>query len=74
MFPRRSKESQVERDIELLVIVGAGASREFGAGQQQLPLMSDLSDAIVEALIMRGSYLEATNLKKGLSGEESNAA
>jgi hypothetical protein len=57
-------------DLDLVLVAGAGASREFGANRQKLPLMADWSNAIVEKLIRGGpNYLETVGLKHGMSGE-----
>jgi hypothetical protein len=58
------------RDIDLVLITGAGASREFGSNRQKLPLMADWSNAIVQKLISAGpNYLEAIGLVNNMSGE-----
>jgi hypothetical protein len=63
--------SDDSRDIDLVLVTGAGASRSFGAGGQPMPLMADWSDALVGKL-SRGAigYLEATGLARGLPGPE----
>ena len=59
-----------KRDIELVLITGAGASREFGVGGKSLPLMGDWSEALIRKLSQRNlSYLDATGLRKGMTGE-----
>jgi len=58
-------------DLDLVLITGAGASREFGSNRQKLPLMAEWSDAIVQKLITSGSnYLEAVGLKHGMTGQD----
>jgi hypothetical protein len=57
------------RDIDLVMVTGAGASREFGVNGTKLPLMGDWSDALVKKLSQRGQYLEATGLQRGMGGE-----
>lgn len=60
-----------ERDIELVLVTGAGASYEFGVNGTKVPLMGAWSDALVDKLSRRSwSYLEAAGLQKGLDGEE----
>jgi len=60
-----------ERDIELVLVTGAGASRSFGVAGQQLPLMQDWSDAVCETLIRTDyRHLQLTGLEKGLDGPE----
>lgn len=59
------------RDIDLVLVTGAGASREFGARDKPLPLMADWSNALFEKLWKANtSYLEMTGLKKDLPGEK----
>jgi hypothetical protein len=60
-----------ERDIDLVLVTGAGASREFGVNDSKVPLMADWSDSLVEKIGQRSwAYLEATKLEKGLGGSE----
>jgi hypothetical protein len=60
-----------ERDIDLVLITGAGASREFGTGGKQMPLMNDWSNAIFNKLTnMHPAYLKATGLSQNMTGEE----
>lgn len=60
-----------ERDIDLILVTGAGASREFGVNYTKVPLMGDWSDSLVEKIGQRSHfYLEATQLEKGLGGPE----
>lgn len=62
-------ESESERDIDLVIVAGAGASHEFGISGSKVPLMSTWSDALVDKISERSwSYLEATGLEKGLDG------
>ncbi len=62
--------TEEERDIELVLITGAGASREFGVRGGSLPLMGDWSDALIKKLSQRNlSYLDATGLRPGMTGE-----
>lgn len=59
------------RDIDLVLVTGAGASREFGARDKPLPLMADWSNALVDKLSKaNNSYLEITGLEKVLPGEK----
>lgn len=62
--------SQQERDIDVVLVTGAGASRAFGVNGVPMPLMSDWADHLVGKLGMGPGYLEATGLRKKLSGEE----
>lgn len=58
-----------DRDIELVLVTGAGASREFGVNGIKLPMMGDWSNAVVEKLQRGGpGYLGATGLSKDLDG------
>jgi hypothetical protein len=55
-----------ERDLDLVMVTGAGASRGFGANGSNLPLMGDWSDTLVRPLLSKhGSYLNATGLEQG---------
>lgn len=68
-----SGEMVQDRDIDLVLITGAGASREFGERDKPLPLMADWSDALVDKLWKTNtstSYLEMTGLEKSLPGEK----
>jgi hypothetical protein len=58
------------RDIDLVMVTGAGASREFGVNGTKLPLMAEWSDALVLKLGEHISYLDTTGLKRGMAGEE----
>ena len=59
------------RDIDLVLVTGAGASREFGARDEPLPLMADWSRALFEKLWKANNlYPEMTGLEKDLSGEK----
>lgn len=56
------------RDIDLLLVTGAGASRDFGA-QGPLPLMEEFNDAIVSKLSTANyAYVAAVGLHPGMSG------
>ena len=56
------------RDIDLLLVTGAGASRDFGA-QAPLPLMEEFNDAIVSKLSTANyAYVEAVGLHPRMSG------
>ena len=60
------------RDIDLVVVTGAGASREFAVGhpgeKPMLPLMSDWSDAMVSKLASVPMGMELVGLERGLDG------
>jgi hypothetical protein len=59
------------RDIDLVLIAGAGASRTFGVNGTQLPLMGEWSDHLVKKLREKPmGYLAATRLGQGMPGEE----
>jgi len=63
-----------ERDIDLVLIAGAGASREFGLQGKKLPLMGDWSEEIIHKMSQKNaSYLNATGLQRGMSGEQFEA-
>ncbi len=60
-----------ERDIDLVLVTGAGASHEFGVNHTKVPLMGAWSNDLVDHISGRSwSYLEATGLEKGLDGPE----
>jgi hypothetical protein len=42
--------SEIERDLDLVLISGAGASAPFGVNGTQLPMMGEWSDALVKKL------------------------
>lgn len=63
-----------DRDIDLALITGAGASRDLGAGSQNFPLMGDWSRELSKHLASKGSeYLEVTQLRGIEDGEEFEA-
>jgi hypothetical protein len=66
--PIGSQQPEAVRDIDLVMVTGAGASREFGVNGEKLPLMGDWSDSLVAKLEREWSYLEATGLSRGLDG------
>ena len=64
----------MDKDIDLVLITGAGASREFGTQGTKLPLMGDWSEALIAKLGQKGpDYLEVTGLHGGMSGPEFEA-
>ena len=66
-----TNHSDDERDIDLVLVTGAGASHEFGASGTKVPLMGSWSDALVTKIQRASwSYLEATGLQAGLEGHE----
>lgn len=69
MDMRVSDEPGRTRDIDLVMVTGAGASREFGVNGVKLPLMGDWSDALVSKLGAAGQYLQATGLRREMPGE-----
>jgi hypothetical protein len=58
-----------ERDIDVVLVTGAGASRAFGVNGKPMPLMGDWSNHLVRKLGQRMGYREATGLTNGMSGE-----
>jgi len=55
------------RDIDFVLVTGAGASCSFGVGGTQLPMMGEWVDALVQKLAgVSSGYLKATGLSKGL--------
>jgi len=65
-------EASAEKDIELVLVTGAGATREFGRYATMVPTMAEWSDALVEKIgQVSGSYLAATGLAAGLDGPAS---
>lgn len=64
-----------ERDIDIVIVTGAGASREFGMNYTTLPLMGDWAKALVEKLRMHPPYLAASGLRDdgNILGEEFEA-
>ncbi len=61
----------IERDIDYVIITGAGASREFGKGSKpQLPLMSDWSDQLLNKVTKNLTLGEWIGLTKNMSGPE----
>ena len=59
-----------ETDIDLVLVTGAGASHEFGANRQKLPLMNGWADFLVERLFRYPYFQEATGLRQKMSGPE----
>jgi hypothetical protein len=62
-----------EHDIDVVIVTGAGASREFGINWTTLPLMGDWCDELVSKLQLHPPYLTATGLRRGMLGEEFEA-
>jgi SIR2-like domain len=58
------------RDVELVLVTGAGASREFGVNYTPLPLMADWATALVGALNRHPGYRQVTGLDAGMDGPE----
>jgi len=57
------------RDIELVLVTGAGATTEFGRHGAKVPMMAEWSDSLAEKIgTASPSYAEATGLVKGLAG------
>jgi hypothetical protein len=61
------------RDIDVVLVTGAGASRAFGVNDTPMPLMNDWSDHLVRKLAQRNGYREATGLRHGMGGEDFEA-
>jgi hypothetical protein len=63
-----------DRDIEFVLVTGAGASRAFGVNGMMLPLMADWSSALVKKLRTGGfGYVEATGLSEECTPQEFEA-
>jgi hypothetical protein len=63
--------SRRPKDIALVLVTGAGASREFGANGQKLPLMAEWSDLVLRKLVESAAeFREITGLRPGMSGPE----
>jgi hypothetical protein len=60
-----------ERDIELVLVTGAGASRDLGRGAKKIPLMNEWSDHLVKSLAQSGfNHVQLTGLEPGLGSME----
>ena len=63
-----------KRDIDLVLVTGAGASREFGnpyqGGSPTLPLMGDWAASLLKKLITVPGGQELMGLSPGLDGAE----
>src|SRR5216683_3676486 len=68
-----SGKADGHRDIDLVLVTGAGASREFGVNGAKLPLMGDWSDELCSKLQANFSYLKATGLSLRMLGDEFEA-
>jgi hypothetical protein len=62
-----------ETDIDLVLVTGAGASRQFGVNGAKLPLMGDWADFLAEQLWRLPAADEITGLKKGMTGPQFEA-
>ena len=63
--------AELERDLDLVLITGAGASREFGVLDSPMPLMADWSESIIKKLSSKNHfYLKASGLQPGMTGPE----
>jgi hypothetical protein len=61
----------IDRDIDWVLVTGAGASRPFGLNDTRLPLMDDWAAALVKKLVSGPSgYLGMTGLAGGLASIE----
>jgi len=70
-------EPDTDRDIDLVIVTGAGASRAFGNpnamavnGTSAMPLMKDWSDSLVKKLGQSRVSAELVGLSKNLNGPE----
>ena len=64
-------EVPVEKDIELVLVTGAGATREFGRYGTKVPTMAEWSNALAEKLDRTsGAYVTATGLARDLDAPE----
>jgi hypothetical protein len=71
MGVRMTEGSDFDRDIDLVLVTGAGASHAFALDPTKLPLMRAWSDALVSKISARSwSYLEASGLEQGLDGPD----
>jgi len=71
MTPNR--HSGQERDIDLVLVTGAGASREFGLQGKPLPLMADWSEAIIKKLTQANSAYLALRGQAWLTTSDSSS-
>jgi SIR2-like domain len=63
------------RDIPLVLVTGAGASRDFGNNGAPLPLMGDWSELLIKRLVSSAAdFRDLTGLTQGMSGPEFEAA
>src|SRR5947209_4345186 len=61
------KSVEGERDIDVVLVTGAGASCAFGVNNTRLPLMGDWSNELIKRLSERGiGYLPATGLQRDM--------
>jgi hypothetical protein len=71
---RRYSRAMTARDLELVLLTGAGASCPLGVGGKALPLMQDWSNHVVQKLSSLGSdgyaMLKASGLSENLGGYE----
>jgi hypothetical protein len=64
-------EAAAGKDIELVLVTGAGATAEFGHHGAKVPMMAEWSDSLAEEIGKASrSYASATGLVKGLTGPE----
>lgn len=62
--------AETERDIDLVLVTGAGASCSFGVNNTRLPLMGDWSNDLVQRLSEKGiGYLQATGLTREMEAQ-----
>jgi hypothetical protein len=62
-----AEDNGSDRDIDLVLLTGAGASREFGAGGSKVPLMGDWVEPLFMKLASEG-LSEITGLERTMSG------
>ncbi len=65
------REVAAGKDIELVLVTGAGATTEFGRRGANVPMMAEWSDALAEKIGKASpAYLEATGLSGDITGPE----
>ena len=65
--------SVVERDIDCVLITGAGASCFLGVEGHRIPLMADWSRELVRKLATGTGYVQVTGLRREMDGNEFEA-
>src|SRR5438132_1168359 len=72
MSPAPDQPDLADKDIELVLVTGAGASRDLGHGNKKIALMNEWSDLLVRRLAESGvsNAVQLTGLAGGLSSME----